>query len=236
MSDDSGEKQWTSVFPFFMVLSAFFGTGLVFMAVNAPLLIRLTDNAQADTVHNVMDGVFSFWAGYVNKDTAAIAVVVYALSAVAAGFVVQPLALVLTTASGAILTALAQAVGARRPLLFYAPPAVFGDGYPSFMDWLHRNRIAKSLWEWELFNHYIYSGIAMNISVASLTLCFLWSPGWPQRIFLLAISALSISYSLMRSAVLRSIHDYYASQARAEIAAQATAQSSLTPHAAVGAP
>jgi len=212
--EEVGEKTLTSVFPFVMVLSAFFGTGLLFMAVNAPLLLRLTEGASPGSVHDVLASIFVFWRPFINADVGASVVLIYALSALVAGFVVQPIAIVVATVAGSLVAGIFKVGRFKYRPTFYAAPVLFGNGYPPFIDWLHRNRVAKALWEWELFNHYMYAGIAFNIVVSSCALWLLWLPGCPQRIFLVAMSGLAVFYSLARSAALRAIHDYYSGLAK----------------------
>lgn len=214
MSDDELPKVsgLAFIFPFVMLLSAMFTTGLVFSAVNVPLLDQILRVTPDSSLIHITDAMAKFWKDTLPASFGVGVVFLYSFAFLIIGLAVQPVAIVYVTLVGKVIDLL---LSIRwKSARFYAPPVFFGSDYVTFSDWIYRHRVEKTHWEWELFNHYIYAGIAFNMLVVAsltwlLTGCGLWI-----AFGLGAAVLLSTGYSLARSAVVYKVYKFYFDRAK----------------------
>lgn len=206
----------TAIFPFVMVLSAVFATGLLFTVVNVPLLLSLLSGTPDSSLVQVATAGAEFWRRSLPDSPGVGVVLFYLLALFTIGFAVQPIAIVYVTLIGMGAETL---LSARwKAVRFYSPLASFGNEYLTFADWIHRHRLERTHWEWELFHHYLYAGIAFNVlSGASLSWLLSGRGRW-NALALGTTVVLSTGYSLARSAVLQQVHNFYSKRAGEELA------------------
>ncbi|MEK7994398.1 MAG: hypothetical protein AAB403_11400 [Planctomycetota bacterium] len=207
-------KGLTSVFPYVMLLSAFFATGFVFLSVNLPLLLECARGRQSSDFYSVLLAIPEFWRGVLHKDVGIGVLLFYCLAALVVGFLVHPPALVLATFLGKFVSWVA-GVLLRRPTVrvFYAPPVFFETRYAATARWFYRNRQAKVHYEWELFNYYLYAGISLNLIVGAGVLWKLSAASWLPGAALVCVCLSSLAYCLARSAVVEVLYEYYSDKA-----------------------
>src|SRR5687768_6209512 len=119
-----------------MVLSANFATGLVFGALNLPLIRLALAGGSGMTLSALVNGVEAFWFKALPKEIGVGLVLVGALCVLTVGLVLQPVAVVLVTGIGSIVVRVMPSAS-RRSIGPYLPPVFFGDGYVRFADWIH---------------------------------------------------------------------------------------------------
>jgi hypothetical protein len=218
---------WSSIFPFVMVLSANLVTGLAFVALNVPLLRQLVAGPSGVSAGDVLARVEGFWTGVMPAEIGIGLVILAVLCVLTVGLVVQPVAVVFVTLTGWL------AKHTFRGYTPYLPPVFFGESYVKFADWIHRHRAERVHYEWELFNHYLYAGIAFNVLIAVSAAWALIRPGtWPS-VGLGALGVLATGYSLARGAVLSQVFSLYSDRARFEtdkVAADTSAAPAVTPN------
>ena len=223
MSDEDVPKvdSLFSVFPFVMVISAVFVTGLISTAVNVPLLFQVLRGYADLPLVAIADTAANFWKGTLPSSPGLGVVLLFMFVLFTMGFVVQPVAIVYATIVG---KAVEWASTKRwKSVQFYSPAVAFGDSHLVFADWIHRHRVEKSHYEWELFQHYLYAGIAFNVGVgAFLTWRVTRHEAWIVVVLVTTV-VLSTAYSLARSAVVRQVYDFYSRRAKNEVAEPATA-------------
>ncbi|MBA2594972.1 MAG: hypothetical protein ACR2MC_11305 [Actinomycetota bacterium] len=207
-------KGMTAVFPFVMLLSAYFATGFLFLSVNLPLLLEWAKGCKPGSLYNVLSVIPGFWRGILHYDAGVSVLLLSCLVALLVGFLFHPPALVFATILGKFVSWFVRVVlRSPAPLRFYAPPVFYGTGYIATADWFFRNRQAKVHYEWELFNYYLYAGITLNLIVGAGSFWALSAGGWLQGTFLLGVCAFSLAYCLARSAVVQSVYGHYSDRA-----------------------
>jgi hypothetical protein len=202
----------TSIFPFIMVLSAVFATGLVFTAINVPLLLQVLRGTPTSSLFQIAAATGDFWRAALPSSPGVGAVVLYGLTLFTIGLAVHPVATVYITLIVRILKWLLHAKHLRTAR-FYSPPVLFGTDYVRFADWIHRHRVEKIHWEWELFNYYLYAGLAFNILVAAFLVSLLTGRRLAVLLGAGAMVLLSTSYSLARGAVVQQVYAFYSERA-----------------------
>jgi len=154
-------------------------------------------------------------------------VIFYMLGLFMMGFLVHPVAMVYVTLVGSIVGGLLRV--RWRSFRFYSPPVFFGSGYLTFADWIHRRRVEKAHWEWELFNHYLYVGLAFNVLVgAFLTWLVTGRDPWAALGLGITVAA-ATSYSLARSVVIQQVYEFYSERAEKEVAHGEKSPSEIQP-------
>lgn len=197
-----------------MLLFAFFANGFGFLSVNLPLLLEWAKGRQPSPLYNVLLVIPEFWRGILHKDAGVGVAILYCLVALVIGFLLHPLALLLTTTLGKLISWFASVIGCPIPMVFFAPAVFFGTGYVKTADWFYHNKEAKIHWEWELFNYYMYSTLSLNIIIGTVVFWKLSDWGWLKGVILLFTTCLfSLSYCLARSAALQAVYSYYSDEA-----------------------
>jgi hypothetical protein len=210
-------KSITSAFPFLQLLFAFFANGFVFLSVNLPFLLEWAKGRLPGPLYNVLLVIPEFWRGNLHKDMGFGVVLLYCLVALVIGFLLHPLALLLATTLGKLISWFASVIGRPIPTVFYAPAVFFSTGYVKTADWFYRNKEAKIHWEWELFNYYMYSTLSLNIIIGTVVFWKLSDWGWLKGVILLFTTCLfSLGYCLARSAALQAVYIYYYDKAKVE--------------------
>lgn len=204
-----------SIFPFVMVLSAYLVTGLVATAVNVPLLFQVLNGTSNSPLVTVVDTAGNFWRETLPASPGLGVVLLSMMGVLTIGFVVQPAANVYITVVGRVVEWVCSKH--TKSAQFKSPPVLFGRGYLVFAEWIHRHRVEKSHWEWELFSHYLYGGITLNVLVAAFLTWLVTSHGPWLTAGLVTTVLLSTAHSLARSALMRQVFDFYSTRAGTEI-------------------
>lgn len=202
------------IFPFVMLLSAMFTTGLVFSAVNVPLLDQVLRDTPNSSLIHIAGTTATFWKDTLPASLGVGVVFLYSLAFLIIGLAIQPVAIVYVTLVGKVVDLLFSIHW--KSARFYSPPVFFGSDYVKFSDWIYRHRVEKTHWEWELFNHYIYAGIAFNMLVVAFLTWLLTGCGLWIAFGLGTAVLLSTGYSLARSAVVYKVYKFYSDRAKAE--------------------
>jgi hypothetical protein len=190
-----------------MVLAAHLATGLGFVAIDGPLLRLALKWPARQSVAGLLDEVWNTWLAVLPSEVGVGAAFVVGMGALAVGLVVQPVATVYVTVAARLFEPILKRYFPRVPEL-YLPPAFWDHNYLRFADWIHRHPVEKAHYEWELYNHYLYAGVAFNVLVGFVSTSLLVRTGpVPVGLFVLVVSA--TGYSLGRGVVLRQVYDFY---------------------------
>jgi hypothetical protein len=90
--------------------------------------------------------------------------------------------------------------------------------YPRVLSWFFAHPAEKLHWEWELFLHYLYWSVTINLGISFVLVWFLVSTR--TNIFGLTmygiVVSLSIAFSLTHSFVMAKVHQMYLERARSD--------------------
>jgi hypothetical protein len=203
-------------FPFKMLLVATLLTGSVFLLVNVPIINLILDNGQVsgkniNTVTKFLVEIFFFWRGRFLELTWLRFAGFLALSMLL-GYAVNPFVRILF-------------VGITRLLAMVKlldPFRQVGKDYAQLIDWLGKHDAERMVWEFELYQYHVYSGIAFSLLVASsLMAIFAWNFSVCGVLYLLVIGAFVIALSFTGIACVNSyqvdkMFDLYTSKMQAE--------------------
>lgn len=219
---DSATKGLVAAFPYLMVMTSWLLMGLFFLCVNVPLILQLISNKQPRTLPELIEDLEKGFGPVVGSPSLGSFLLLCFLLALIIGSILQPFALLLTMLASVIFTGVRKVVQKKSSPPDYYKAAPFQEGYAKFADWMQRHRLAKLTWEWELFNHYLYAGVAANVCVFVAVLLFLWRPapghylGCLVKLFLVLFVLALYVHSYVRSTVVEQMHKYYSGQCKLE--------------------
>jgi hypothetical protein len=204
MSVESDElRGMGAAFPFLMVLSSFFVTGFVFISVDMPLVLKTLEGRQFDRVYDVVVVLKNYWVQFIKRDVGASIIFIYCLSALISGIAIQQVTTVGASLLGKIASKLIPSAS------FYTTTVSFSKADAQFKAWLHKHKLAKLEWEWQLFLYYVYSGLCTNVLVTSFAVWSIVRASRPLTCWLIITCGLSIAYILARSSVMQTVDDYF---------------------------
>jgi hypothetical protein len=202
-----------AAFPFLMVLASFFITGFVFILFDVPLLLRAVGNQQYETVYDAALALWDDWAVLLKSNPGAGFVLMFCIVALIAGMAVQQVSTLIVSVIGGIVSIVIRRVRKGRGTTpFYSAMVSFGVEDAQFKAWLHKHRVAKLEWEWQLFLYYVYLGLCVNAMVASFAVSHTLRLGWPQTCWLVIICCVLVVYIFARSSVMGTVDRYYRTQ------------------------
>ena len=142
------------------------------------------------------------------RDVGVSIIFIYCLSALISGIAIQQVTTVGASILGKIVSKLIPGVS------FYTTTVSFSKADAQFKAWLHKHKLAKLEWEWQLFLYYVYSGLCTNIMVASFAVWSIVRASRSLTCWLIITCCLSIAYILARSSVMQTVDDYFRSDSK----------------------
>jgi hypothetical protein len=204
---DSVDKTINRI-PFALAFLAPLFSGSLFTTLNLPLLYILVQGRQFGSFYDLLtNGLFPIWDSFLQSPNLLNLTAIIFVGFVS-GLIMAPVERLSSTAIAEIY----RHVSKHEPFSSFRMSA---DDYPDLLSWLFAHPAQKAHWEWELFHHYLYWSVSVNLGITFvLSIVFLWQELYSLSNLILAfvflsILGLTIGFSLVHARLMERVHQMY---------------------------
>lgn len=209
-------------FPFAMVISSILLKGAMFFLLNGPLLTLVLKQASFSNIYTLFhNGFLEVIRTFLNlhSNNGILSLSLFLFGSLIIGFLLSPFERITCVVVPLVVCGIQQIMHStllkyllrKSPRRYFTPLDFRANDEVDIEEWLLKNPVEKSYWEWGLFLYNSCWSMFFNISIFSGLSLFLLRSSLGIGVFIIYIFLILVYlvFALDRSSAMATVHEYY---------------------------